>query len=798
MLLLLIGLLVISKYATAIKKTELLKFIDSTLSQRQVFTRDQIKQYQQQPDVSYVKDVKPILDSRCVVCHGCYDAPCQLKLSSYEGLDRGATKTLVYDPERYSKIEPTRLFIDAKNKQEWRDKEFFPVIDENGDTQTSRLNNSVLARLLKLKQDNPSAQSGKLSDDFDLDIERDLQCPAPDEISGFEQEHPMWGMPYAMPALTNEEENTLFTWLQQGAKLSPRPPLSAKAQLEIKKWESFFNGASAKQQLVSRYIYEHLYIGHLHFHNHPANEFYQLIRSKTPQGQTIDEINTARPYEDPGVAQFYYRLRPVVSTIVDKNHFVYELSDQRLQRYQKLFYHPDYAVAKLPGYAAHTAANPFKTFIQLPLKSRYQFLLDDAQYFFSGFIKGPVCRGQIAINAIQDHFWVAFINPDLNFTDKVAGFLAEHTNVLNMPGSSGDDIGLFDWKQYGKLGHEYLKVKDQFINQSLPGQHGFNLNSIWDGGGFNRNASLTVFRHFDNATVLKGFVGDIPSTGWLVDYPVFERIHYLLVAGFDVFGSVKHQVAIRNYMDYLRMDAENNFLRFIPSGQRHALRDTWYQGLDAKLFDYFREPFFSIEHETDIIYKTGDYKKELFTLIKQKLGNASPWQDDINRCKTGTCNDSHVSQQQQEIIKYFRTIASFTGKQTQNLPEVSFIRVETDQPDNDPAYTLIVNRALSNLSFMYGEKLRRVPERDTITVVPGFVGSYPNFFFSVKQSKLAEFVDLLGNARSDKELGMLYGQFGVRRSNPKIWPLTDWFNAKHLRDNGLYSGLFDINRYKNL
>ena len=28
--------------------------------------------------VDYWRDVKPVLDSRCVVCHGCYDAPCQL------------------------------------------------------------------------------------------------------------------------------------------------------------------------------------------------------------------------------------------------------------------------------------------------------------------------------------------------------------------------------------------------------------------------------------------------------------------------------------------------------------------------------------------------------------------------------------------------------------------------------------------------------------------------------------------------------------------------------------------------
>ena len=39
--------------------------------------------------VDYWRDVKPVLDSRCAVCHGCYDAPCQLKLTAFEGIDRG-------------------------------------------------------------------------------------------------------------------------------------------------------------------------------------------------------------------------------------------------------------------------------------------------------------------------------------------------------------------------------------------------------------------------------------------------------------------------------------------------------------------------------------------------------------------------------------------------------------------------------------------------------------------------------------------------------------------------------------
>jgi hypothetical protein len=50
--------------------------------------------------ISYRADVQPIIERRCVVCHACYDAPCQLKLGAWEGIARGASDELVYDGER--------------------------------------------------------------------------------------------------------------------------------------------------------------------------------------------------------------------------------------------------------------------------------------------------------------------------------------------------------------------------------------------------------------------------------------------------------------------------------------------------------------------------------------------------------------------------------------------------------------------------------------------------------------------------------------------------------------------------
>jgi hypothetical protein len=94
-----------------------------------VLTPEGLLLSKQQHKVSYYKDVKPILDSRCVTCHGCYDAPCQLKLGSIEGVDRGASKEIVYDSSRLKAADPSRLFVDASMTEDWRKKGFYPILN---------------------------------------------------------------------------------------------------------------------------------------------------------------------------------------------------------------------------------------------------------------------------------------------------------------------------------------------------------------------------------------------------------------------------------------------------------------------------------------------------------------------------------------------------------------------------------------------------------------------------------------------------------------------------------------------
>jgi hypothetical protein len=789
----LLFMLIISGCAEVYKGRDLNALYGPSVPKQRLLNEQVLLHYQEQQKVSYYQDIKPILDSRCVACHACYDAPCQLKMSSFEGLDRGASKRKIYDSSRMSPASPTRLFTDATDTEGWRKRQFFPVLNERSDTNTANLDNALLAKLLQLKRNQPLPETGKLDSQFSLELNRKEECPTIEKFDLYQQRHPQWGMPYALPGLSLEQEYTVMSWLQEGARVEPLPVISKQAQANVKKWESWFNRPDKKQQLVSRYIYEHLFVGHLYFEDDRDAEFFQLIRSKTPPGQGVEEIISTRPYDDPGVPPFYYRLRHYAATIVDKIHFVYPLNANKMQRYEQLFIIPDYDVSVLPSYQTRIAANPFLVFQDIPLYSRHRFLLDNAQFFVSGFIKGPVCRGQTALNSIHDRFWLFFSTPMLEYQDEVIKFQADNFYLLNLPGEEGDDIGLFDFLDFDALGAEYMRKKDEFISRILP-EKDLSLDLVWDGDGENTNAALTVFRHFDSATVAKGFIGTPPLTGWFVDYPIFERLHYLLVAGFNVYGSAGHQIASRFYMDILRQDAENNFLRLLPAESRQKVYDSWYQGVNGprKL-----EPLFNGKLQSGIEYKTDNHKQELFAKIKAKLGKAAG-NFSRKQCIKTDCEGIETLKIQQQIDTQIAQLAALKGHQLAALPELSLLRIKTADPKNDRVYSLVVNKALSNISIAIGEDYRRTPEYDTLTVFPGFIGSYPNFFFSVRQQKIPQFVEMLSAASEKADRELFYKRFGIRRTHPEIWDYYDWFNQQHKNYRGLSAGLLDLSRYHNL
>ena len=755
--------------------------------------------------ISYDQTIQPLLNRRCVVCHGCYDAPCQLKLSSFEGLQRGASEIKVYDGARIRAIEPTRLFVDAKTVPEWRDKGFHAVLNEGAAQDAkSNLDSSVLYQMLRLKQLHPQPRVGMISDDVDVSLGRKQICTSMDSFADFASKHPLWGMPYAMPNLNDDEYRQLVQWIAQG---SPGPEVataSPAARKQIERWESFLNSSDRKQQLVSRYLYEHLLQAHIHFDKTSDREFYRLVRSYTPPGTEIDEIPTVRPYDDPGPT-FYYRLQRYQASVVVKDHIVYEWSDQRMQRYRELFIEPDYDVGTLPGYEAAVASNPFKIFEAIPPISRYRFLLDDAQFFIEGFIKGPVCRGQIALNVIEDQFWVFFVRPSPNAVTLQPEFLEASAGYLDLPAARGDDSlrVLTTWRDYLARQKRYLASKDVFLEErfadpaaALDVRAAVKL--IWNGDGHNPNAALTVFRHFDSASVSFGLVGDYPETAWVIDYPLLERIHYLLVAGFNVYGNVTHQLTTRLYMDFLRMEAENQFLLFMPVERRRQIRDSWYTDMHRHIETDFKEAQqVAMSLNTVTGYQSADAKREFLDMLQAYLGPVAGPADVINRCDAADCRADY-NRTKARVDSAMRRIAGLRGDVLSVFPDVAFVRIRTSaETEPDLAYTLILNKGYTNITSMFEDEDRRDRSQDTLTVVSGLTGSYPNFFFEVDIEDVDAFPTHLESVANRDDYERFVGLYGVRRTNASFWSVADWFHDRAAVEEPLRAGTFDLNRYRN-
>jgi hypothetical protein len=587
-------------------------------------------------------------------------------------------------------------------------------------------------------------------------------------------------MPFALPGLSDTEHDTLVAWVKAGAPHVALPAPSDEVSAAVGRWEAFLNEPSLKGRLSARYLYEHLFLASLYFEDLDRQTFFRVVRSRTPTGQAIDEIATRRPFDDPGSARFYYRLRQQQSAPLAKTHMPYALSDARMARWSELFRAPDYELRDLPSYAPEAASNPFLAFKALPVRSRYRFMLEEAQFTMMGFIKGPVCRGQVALDVIEDRFWINFVHPESPIIAAEAEFLSKASDHLDLPAEAGSNGHLVQWLMYARHQKKYLEHKSKFL-QKLAQDTVVNLDLIWEGDGTNQNAALTVLRHFDSATVAKGYVGGPPKTAWVVGYALLERIHYLLVAGFDVFGNLGHQLNTRLYMDFLRMESEHNFLLLLPRHHRRSLVERWYRDVRGGVKDQVYGKVARFDRESAIRYRTKQPEQELFGMLAARLDKVLDRRYDLQ----GTAD--------QGLRAPFARLDRLVGLAASFMPESSFVEVCAAQ---EPCayFTISRDSAHTNVARLFGEDDRRKPNEDQLTVTPGFLGAYPNALFKVARDELEAFAVEVTQLDSERAYASLREHFGVTRTDPRFWELSDRMHRAYYRLEPVTAGLLDLNR----
>ncbi|MFT7625745.1 MAG: hypothetical protein ACI9WU_004936, partial [Myxococcota bacterium] len=543
---------------------------------------------------TYLDQVQPIVARQCVTCHGCGDAPCQLKMTSFEGMMRGSNEDDLYAPRLLSidrEYDPMhmsygrRLNEDgtinyAATEEEWRDLDFYSVIN--------RQTQSVMARLLTEAHD----VTTHLDQSFEVAKSiagRSFECVGSDNPKAKE----MIGraMPLGLPPLADEDKNVLLDWMHSGSG-----GLSADAQLAIAvprdrdaiaEWEDFFNPPldDARSQLVSRYLYEHLFFAHLHFERNEG-EFYRLVRSRTRTGP-IDEIVMERPFDVPKKTDIFYRFEKLTEVLVAKSHVVWNLAPETMTRWDELFHQAEWTMDNSRIFDP-SSDNPFAYFAAIPAKIRSRFMMENSKQLVDAMVRGSVCTGAGATFAIRDRFWVWFMDVESDVTTQEA---------IGGTFTGGPFLGESSWFHLNPESssvfreRDYLGAHQKWLQRYRP--DGLSISDIWDGdGGTNPNAWLTILRHDKSATVHHGAIGGQPETMWILTYANFERLYYNLVVQFKVWSHAAHKLDTWTLMAYVRSEGEDIAAALLEPAMRDELRVHETRGwgtINSFLFPSFGE-----------------------------------------------------------------------------------------------------------------------------------------------------------------------------------------------------------------
>jgi hypothetical protein len=461
----------------------------------------------------------------------------------------------------------------------------------------------------------------------------------------------------------------------------------------------------------------------------------------------------------------------------------YALSAERMAKYRTWFLASS-TVTQLPSYAPEVASNPFVAFRELPMDGRYRFLLDEAEFFVMNFIKGPVCRGQLALDVIEDRFWVFFVDPRSGLETATKELAARERSDLRLPAEWGSNSpALIPWLEYSKLEQQYLRAKSSALEAAAAAGLKIDTSLVWNGDGRNPNAALTIFRHFNSASVVKGLVGTEPKTAWIIDYPLFERIFYLLVAGYDVFGNAGHQLNSRLYMDYLRMEGEFNFLVLLPKQARQPTAAYWYRGAPDAVTEYVYGRNAHFDRASDIAYRTNDPQRELYGLLRTRVApTLAP------RFELATVPDA-------SLRRDLQALAAVRGASLAWLPEATVLRL--DGAAGVQYFSLLRNTAHKNVAHMFKEAQELIPAENTLTVVPGFIGAYPNAIYRVRPEELPAFTAAVAALSSEGDYRKLADRYAVRRTNPGFWAVSDQLMDAYAASAPIEAGVLDYSRLEN-
>jgi hypothetical protein len=120
-----------------------------------------------------------------------------------------------------------------------------------------------------------------------------------------------------------------------------------------------------------------------------------------------------------------------------------------------------------------------------------------------------------------------------------------------------------------------------------------------------------------------------------------------------------------------------------------------------------------------------------------------------------------------------------------------------DSPRAPQYFSLLRDTGHSNVSTLLKEKSALRPDENTLTVVPGFIGAYPNAIFRTTVAELPALTASIATLSAEADYRALADRFVVRRTSPAFWAASDALAEAYKRWSPLEAGLFDYNRLDN-
>jgi hypothetical protein len=269
----------------------------------------------------------------------------------------------------------------------------------------------------------------------------------------------------------------------------------------------------------------------------------------------------------------------------------------------------------------------------------------------------------------------------------------------------------------------------------------------------------------------------------VIGYPLFERVFYLLAAGFDVYGSVAHQLHSRLYMDFLRMEGEANFITLLPKEVRAATVANWYRDARQDSIAQMKTLALSGDVDNAIAYRSSDPKRELFDMLAGHIGPA---------LDTRLSLDAEPDAKLRDALK---AVTAVRGSSLAWLPETTFLQIAG--PSGPRYYTLMRDTGHLNVTHLLREKGELAPAENALTLLPGLVGAYPNAIYRLRTEDIPAFASALAALASETDYRRFADRYAVRRTSTEFWAVSDALQVAARSNAPEDGGLFDYNRLEN-